>query len=39
MYEHEVQQTVAEFNLVERNMFGSSRIGTRKDNINMLNPE
>jgi RHS repeat-associated protein len=36
MYEHEVQQEMAEFNIVERNIFGSSRLGSRKDKINLL---
>jgi uncharacterized FlaG/YvyC family protein len=36
MYEHLVSAQTAKYLLVERNMFGSSRLGTKDDHLNML---
>lgn len=35
-YDHEVVTEIAQFNLKERNIFGSSRIGSKQDSINVL---
>src|SRR5690606_31601583 len=39
MYEHNVGDTSATFTLEERNIYGSSRLGTLKESVNMFNPE
>ena len=36
MYEHLASAQTAKYLLVERNMFGSSRLGTKDDHLNML---
>jgi hypothetical protein len=36
-YDHEVVSETAQFNLKERNIFGSSRIGSKQDSLNVLN--
>jgi RHS repeat-associated protein len=36
MYEHEVSAENAQYNLVERNIYGSSRLGTFTEKVNML---
>lgn len=38
MYEHTVDDTQARYYLAERNIYGSSRLGTVRDTINLLNP-
>jgi hypothetical protein len=35
-YDHEVVSETAQFNLKERNIFGSSRIGSKQDSLNVL---
>ena len=35
-YDHEVVGSTAQFNLKERNIFGSSRIGSKQDSLNVL---
>ena len=35
-YDHEVVSETAQFNLKERNIFGSSRIGSKQDSMNVL---
>jgi len=35
-YDHEVASETAQFNLKERNIFGSSRLGSKQDSINVL---
>ncbi|MEN9302006.1 MAG: hypothetical protein RL264_435 [Bacteroidota bacterium] len=35
-YDHEVVTETAQFNLKERNIFGSSRIGSKQDSLNVL---
>src|SRR5690554_2992967 len=37
MYEHAVDDTEVNYYLTERNIYGSSRLGTLKDPVNMLN--
>src|SRR5690606_37541551 len=39
MYEHVVDSSIVNYYLAERNIYGSSRLGTTKDTINMYNPE
>src|SRR5690554_860798 len=39
MYEHAVDDTEVNYYLTERNIYGSSRLGTLKDPVNMLNAE
>jgi RHS repeat-associated protein len=36
-YDHEVVNNTVQFNLKERNIFGSSRIGSKQDSMNVLN--
>jgi RHS repeat-associated protein len=36
MYDHEVVGGTAQYNLKERNIFGSSRIGSKQDSMNVL---
>jgi hypothetical protein len=36
MYEHVVSETEAQYNLIERNIYGSSRLGTFTEKVNML---
>jgi RHS repeat-associated protein len=36
MYEHVVSESETQYNLVERNIYGSSRLGTFTENVNML---
>jgi hypothetical protein len=36
IYEHEVSTENVQYNLVERNMYGSSRLGTFSEKVNML---
>lgn len=35
-YDHEVVSETAQFNLKERNIFGSSRLGSKQDSLNVL---
>src|SRR5690554_3247363 len=39
MYEHAVDDTEVNYYLTERNIYGSSRLGTLKDPVNMFNAE
>ncbi|HTO38303.1 MAG TPA: hypothetical protein VL021_07755, partial [Brumimicrobium sp.] len=39
MYEHAVKDTEVNYYLTERNIYGSSRLGTLKDPVNMFNAE
>ncbi len=39
MYEHKVEEQNATYYLTERNIYGSSRLGTSKDTVNMFNPQ
>jgi YD repeat-containing protein len=36
IYEHVVSETEAQYNLIERNIYGSSRLGTFTEKVNML---
>ncbi len=38
MYEHDVESTSVDYYLAERNIYGSSRLGTTRDTINMFLP-
>ena len=39
MYEHIVDTAEVKYYLAERNIYGSSRLGTTKDTVNMYNPQ
>ena len=39
MYEHTVDTSGVNYYLTERNIYGSSRLGTTRDTINMFNPD
>ncbi|WP_186280096.1 RHS repeat-associated core domain-containing protein [Fluviicola chungangensis] len=39
MYEHKVEASEVHYFLEERNLYGSSRLGTLKEQVDMMNPE